>query len=263
MIWKSHVFYYTVCPRKYYLAYVKKTEVNPTKEMVHGNLSHKVREYISKNENKILKKIELTCSFEDIVSEYKKWYEDSLNYAVTENAADLEKLEIDIEEVNELLEKDLDLYFIGRSIGIKRTMNALGIERDELAFYLSPKNNYVEYKIIDKKTGFAGVIDRIKRSKNSFYPIEIKTGKPPVEDVYPSHRIQVAFSARLVEAKFRVPVNFAFIEYTQINELRPVLIDENLKKEVFAITDGIQKVNEGYIPQKIRHCGKCEYEGVC
>lgn len=263
MIWKSHVFYYTVCPRKYYLAYVKKIKVNPTKEMVYGNLFHKLREYISKNESKILKNIKLTYSFKEIISEYKNCYEDSLNYAITENARDLEILEIDMEDIDDILKKDLDLYFIGRAIRAKRTMDSLGIEKDELAFYLAPECNYVEYKIIDKKTGFAGIIDKIIRSKNEFFPIEIKTGKPPLEGVYYSHKIQACFSSILVENKFKIPVRLAFIDYTQINESRPVLIDEDLKKEVFRIKDEILKINEGYTPKKIQKCGQCEYKGVC
>ncbi|MCK4433593.1 MAG: Dna2/Cas4 domain-containing protein [Methanomicrobia archaeon] len=263
MIWKSHIFYYVVCPRKYYLAFVQRVKVSPTKEMVFGNLFHKVREYVSKNENKILKNVKVMYELEEIVSEYKKYYEDSLNYAVTENARDLERLEIDVEEVNDLLKKDLDLYFISRAIRAKRTMDSLGIEKDELAFYLAPEWNYVEYKIIDKKTGFAGIIDKIIRSKNEFYPVEIKTGKPLLEGVYHPHRIQACFSAILVENKFKIPVNLAFIEYTQINESRPVLIDESLKKEVFKIKEGILEIDNGCVPPKIQKCGQCEYKGVC
>jgi len=263
MIWKSHVFYYTVCPRKYYLAYVQKINVNPTKEMVYGNLFHKLREYISKNENKILKDVKITYNFEEIVSEYKKYYDDSLNYAITENAKDLDSLRIDMDDIDDILKKDIDLYFISRAIRAKRTMNSLGIEKEELAFYLAPEWNYVEYKIIDKKIGFAGIIDKIIRSKNEFYPVEIKTGKPPLEGVYYSHKIQACFSSILVENKFKIPVKLAFIEYTQISESRPVLIDESLKREVFEIKDEILKINEGYIPQKIQKCGQCEYKGVC
>ena len=263
MIWKSHIFYYAVCPRKYYLAFVKKIKVNPTKEMVFGNLFHKTREYISKNENKILRNVKMGYELEDIISEYRKFYDDSLNYAITENARDLEILDVDMEEINEAMEKDLELYFISRAIRAKRTMEALRIERDDLAFYLAPEWNYVGYRIIDKKTGFAGEIDRIIRAKNEFYPVEIKTGKPPVEGVYYPHKIQACFSAILVENRFKIPVRLSFVEYTQLNEMRPVFIDEDLKKDVLRMTNEISKINEGYIPSKINRCKTCEYKGVC
>ncbi|HDM22510.1 MAG TPA: Dna2/Cas4 domain-containing protein, partial [Methanomicrobia archaeon] len=110
---------------------------------------------------------------------------------------------------------------------------------------------------------FAGEIDRIIRAKNEFYPVEIKTGKPPVEGVYYSHKIQACFSTILVENRFKIPVRLSFVEYTQLNEMRPVFIDEDLKKDVLRMTNEISKINEGYIPSKINRCKTCEYKGVC
>ncbi len=263
MIWKSHVFYYAICPRKYYLAYVKEIRVPPTKEMVYGNLRHHLRESISKKEQEILRNVERTYSLQEITAEYERYYKDALNYAIVENAADLDRIGIDPEEAKTMLEKDRHLYFLTRAIRAQRTMEALDIERDELAFYLSPENNYVRYKIIDKSTGFAGVLDRIVRARNEFYPIEIKTGKPPQEGVYDVHEVQACFSALLVENKFQVPTNLAFVEYAQLNERRPVLIDESLKEKVFRIKDKILKIHDGYVPSKRKKCQKCEYQGVC
>jgi CRISPR-associated exonuclease Cas4 len=107
------------------------------------------------------------------------------------------------------------------------------------------------------------VIYRIIRAKNEFYPVELKTGKPPLEGVYPSHQIQLGFSAQLIERKFEITVPLGFIEYAQINELRPTLITEDLRDEVEAAKDEIRRINGGYIPPKIRNCEKCEYRKVC
>lgn len=260
-VWSSEIFAYAVCPVKYRLKYVDKVDVPPTREMVFGGLSHKLREALTKKENKILHGVRREYEISDVENEYMRYDDEISSYAISECARDLVKIGIEEQEALSFLTQDFALEVRVKAVRVLRTMNALGIEGESLAEYMAPPWRYVEYKILDKELAMACVVDRIERHAGTFYPIEIKTGKPPAEDVFWPQKIQLCSHAILVESHFATPVSFGFVEYTQVAEKRPVMVTDEMRKKVAGMRDGIR---EGVVGEKNTiSCASCEFRGVC
>lgn len=260
-VWSSEIFAYAVCPVKFKLKYVDKIDIPPTREMVFGGLSHKLREALTKKENKILHGVRREYGVSDIENEYMRYYDEISSFAMVECARDLRKIGVEEQEALDLITQDFTLEIRVKAVRVCRIMNAIGIEGENLAEYMAPPWRYAAYKIMDKELAMACVVDRIERHAGTFYPVEIKTGKPPAEDVFWPQKIQLSCHAMLVESHFAAPVSFGFVEYTQVAEKRPVMVTSEMRKKVEDMRDSIR---EGAIGEKNTiSCASCEYRGVC
>ncbi|MFQ5892062.1 MAG: CRISPR-associated protein Cas4 [Candidatus Methanofastidiosia archaeon] len=262
LIWVSELFSMAVCPQKHRLRYVLKLKVPPTEQMVLGAISHSTREMLFRRERDVLKKVKKKFEVSEIESEYEKLRDEICAYAIAQNAKDLDELQMDEGEILNFIEQDMRLEFALRAVRVMRVLQTLKLESSDLADFLSPPWKYVEYKIISKKLKLAGVIDRIERHANKYYPIELKTGKPPVEDVRFPHKIQIGCYALVMEDHFKIPVNFGFIEYTQLAEKRPILTNDELKDKVLELRDAILQGKEFKV-SKSKRCESCEFKEVC
>lgn len=259
MVEKREIYQYSYCPEKHKLQYRENVDVPPTKEMVLGVLLHTTREILEREEYSILKGIEKGFSFNDILKEYKKKKEEIFEYSVKKKASLVHNLS---DEELDFAREDLELLLHEKAIKTKRILSSYNVEKDNLAEFLCPPWKYVRYEMRSRKMKLRGTVDLIEHFGSFFYPVEVKTGKPPEGSVFKPDRLEVGCSTLLMEAHFKIPVPVGFVEYTRIWERRPVRIDEKLKETVLRVRDLILK--EKY-PEKEQtgKCAVCEYRGVC
>ena len=70
-------------------------------------------------------------------------------------------------------------------------------------------------------------------------PIELKTGKAPMQGVWPGHKIQVAVYQLLLESEMGMEVTEGYVRYLDYYQDRPVMLNVLLRKQVFALRDKI------------------------
>ncbi len=256
---KREIYQYAFCPEKHRLQYVKKVDVPPTREMVLGVLLHATREILGKEEYSILKKVKEDFSFKDILKEYKSRKNDLFELAMKKKASLVHRLS---EEDLDFAREDLHLLLYEKALRAKRVLQSHNLKEDDLAVYISPPWKYIKYEMKAKKMNLQGIADLIEHFGSFFYPVEIKTGTPPAENVFKPDKLETGCVAVLTEDHFKVPVVVGFVEYTRVWERRPVRIDEKLKTDVITTRDLILKQE---YPEKgyTKKCPTCEYRGVC
>ena len=139
----------------------------------------------------------------------------------------------------------------------------IGSEKHEKLQKLSQKNKdspqkYYNIYLTDYETGLVGLIDYFEFDGNEAYPVEIKTGNIPPEDIDEPHKLQVTAQAILIEKNFDFLVKKVKIIYTKHKKYieYPISIEDKLKvlKIVGKIRELIEKEE---IPQPTIHEGKC------
>jgi CRISPR-associated exonuclease Cas4 len=259
VVLKREIYQYTFCPEKHRLQYAEGIAVPPTNKMILGVLLHATREILEREEHAILKRVEKDFSFDTILEEYKGKKEAIFKSAMKKKASLVHRLS---EEELDFAEEDLDLLLHEKAVKAKRVVQTHLLDREPLAEYLSPPWKYVKYEMSAKKVRLQGTADLIEHFGSFFYPVEIKTGHAPEENMFKPDRMEIGCVALLMEDHFKVPVPVGFVEYTRIGERRPVRIDEKLKRTVLHVRDLI--LEKDY-PEKeyTGKCTACEYRGVC
>jgi len=139
----------------------------------------------------------------------------------------------------------------------------LGLKKHEKIQKLSQKNKdspqkYYNIYLTDYDTGLVGLIDYFEFDGNEAYPVEIKSGNIPPEDIEEPHKLQVTAQAILIEKNFGFLVKKVRIIYTKHKKMveYPLSIEDKLK--VLKIVGKINKLLENEeIPQPTDHKGKC------
>lgn len=95
----------------------------------------------------------------------------------------------------------------------------------------------------------------------------MKTGRPPVRGVWESDALQITAYALLIEKEFNREVLVGFVDYLQINQRRPVIVNSNLRERLWDVLEQINSMfYEGIIPeikQSTKKCKICEYADLC
>ena len=90
---------------------------------------------------------------------------------------------------------------------------------------------------------------------------------PPIKGVWDQDAIDLATNAILIEEEFETEVFVGFIDYTKINERRPVVMDVNIRKALFDIINEVKDIeyNKKVPTVKIndKKCGNCKYKNIC
>lgn len=258
MIQKREVYQYTFCPHKHKLEVIQKVDVPPTSRMVLGVLLHKIREVLENQEFTIIENIN-DAAFDQVIEAYNQQKLNVFKTAMKEKSQLVHQLS---DEDLEYAKKDLDLLLYEKALRTMRVLQTYHIKKKELAEYVSPPWKYVRYPMKSKKLQLEGIADLIEHFGSFFYPVELKTGKPPREGIFLQDKYEVGCTALLVEDHFKVPVPVGVIEYTQLGERRPVRIDNALRDKVCEVRDCI---TDRIYPDKeyTEKCRSCEYVKVC
>lgn len=250
---------YSFCPRSLYISHVLGLEPEPSRKRSLGLIGHAIRKELSLRQSKLLRNIQnsddikilLLDELNSILKDVPHIYKEMLQDIETEDLIPIVHNEI-VAEIKTISEK---LEIMMKEVGI---YNALKI--------ITPWR--VEYSIESNKLGFSGRIDKVMKDEH-YIPIEIKTGEAP-EGVWEGNRLQTCAYAMLLEEKFRLKrvIPFGYVEYTRVQERRPVMTTEQLRRRVINARDEIIGILEGKIPDICPHgsgrkCDSCGYKERC
>jgi len=250
---------YSFCPRIIYLSKVLKLKPKPSAEIEKGLIGHAIRKELSLRQAKIIGKVKsideikfiLLKELEDILDDIPHIYKDKLETIDLEEYMPKVKPEI-LSEI-EIMQKRLTTMI--KKFGI-----------DESLRRVTPWK--IEFSIRSEKLKLSGRIDKVMKEKEIYIPIEIKTGTPP-EFTWEGDKLQTCGYGILLEDKFNKKVPYGFVEYTRIQENRPVLMTEKLRREVIYTRDKILEILNGKVIPKVsnfsneRKCKNCSFREKC
>ncbi len=250
---------YTFCPRSIYLSRVLKIKARPTEEQTRGLVGHAVRKELSMRQARLLGRIHhpdeleilLLQELEQIMQDFPHIYKNMLKGVNYERFIP----DIKTEVLNEIGTISTKLGLLVEEIGIEKALKLITPWR-------------VEYYIKSDQLAITGRVDKVML-EDTYIPIEIKTGQPS-DGIWKGDRLQTCAYAMLLEDKFNLkdPIPYGFVEYTRIQERRPIMTTEKLRREVIDTRDAIIEILQGKIPDigpsaTDKKCKSCGYKEIC
>ena len=254
---RSHMY----CPMKLYL----QTHIdNAVNNDIQLNIELKkikidTQDLIQKNMRKLKKEMNIV-KIEDVLSE------NIANYLET-TFSSIQTMDLDI-TTEQIIEINNETYFNVKlqALKSKQAMELLDKNGFAIVDMFFPNCMY-SYLLKDSELELIGLCDKIEIVDGKYYPITIKHSTPPLKGVWDQDAIDVAANAILIEEEFETEVFVGFVDYTKINERRPVVIDVNIRKALFEIINEVKDIeyNKKVPTVKIndKKCGNCEYKNIC
>ncbi|MEM2918296.1 MAG: CRISPR-associated protein Cas4 [Candidatus Altiarchaeota archaeon] len=253
----SDINRYVFCPRTIYFSNVLKIAPKLSIEQEKGILGHAIRKEFSLRQAKIIAKIKdideirpiLMEELGNILRDIPHIYREKIETIEIEKILPEIKPEI-VEEIK-IMEKR-----------VRATIEKFGIT--EALRRVTPWK--VEFSLRSERMKLSGRVDKVMKDE-SYFPIEIKTGNP-AESIWDADRLQVCAYAMLLEEKLNVRIPYGFVEYTRIQERRPVMTSEKLRRNVLYTRDKIFEILSGELPEICPHgsgkkCESCGFKDVC
>ena len=261
MINVSSIRSYMYCPMKLYLQNHVDTQENSEIQL---NLELKkikidTQDLIQKNMRKLKREMNIT-EIEDILSENVANYLES-------TFTSIQNMDLGLTN-DQIIEINNETYFNIKlqALKSKQAMELLGKNGFAIVDMFFPNCMY-SYLLKDTRLEMIGLCDKIEIVDGKYYPISIKHSNPPLKGVWDQDMMDLAANAILIEEEFETEVFVGFVEYSKINERRPVVMDVNVRKSLF---DKINEVKEIEYNKKVptvkindRKCGNCEYKNIC
>jgi CRISPR-associated exonuclease Cas4 len=171
-----------------------------------------------------------------------------------------------IEELRKELVNEINLNLKILSIKVTQAMKILDKDGDEVKGLFFPSCMY-NYLIRDMGLDLIGVIDKIEVEKGNYFPISLKSSKPPIKGVWDGDLMEVIANGLLIEQEFNTYTTVGYVDYLKIGERRAVIIDTDARKGFFKVLTHINRiVEDGEIPNvktNLKKCEKCEYKELC
>jgi CRISPR-associated protein Cas4 len=254
---------YVWCPYQVYLKKVRKIRPPPTPQMVRGILVHKVKEDVSNSERILLEnRVNESSSIEEIRKViFNNAYQCAKN-AVLRDRSSLEGVGLDPMDILSELKKDLYYDSISTAARLKRALERADLHTALEMMYPECK---MECMLEDRELDLRGRIDRYEHVGDVTIPIDYKSGNFKGE-VTDSQRVQIAAYAIMLERGLNTRVPFGLIEYTNLDRILPVIVDQYARNEVMEILDKVKKiVYEKKEPEKNRdwRCDYCSFKEHC
>jgi len=238
---------YLYCKRKLFLEQIRGYREIPKESLVKGSIRHQLHDKINKAEQGIVTSIEEETPLEELQELYKR------NYSA-------------------ILRKIIDIWPIvleetkARADNIFNFIQTRHLFGKELWQALIPKIES-EFWISSEKLQLKGVIDQLQKYENNFIPIELKTGKLPQQGIWPSHRIQLAAYALLLEDKFGMRVKEGFVHYLDYGQKKQLVMNPFLRQEVIDLTKKvIALLKSKELPDfclNKNKCNSCGLKDIC
>lgn len=250
---------YSFCPRVVYLSKILNLVPEFDPERTRGLISHAVRKELSIRQYRLLGRIKdigelntvLVLELDRILEDAPHIYVDLLGVIEYNRYIPVLRREI-LEEIKVMENK---LEFIVEKRGLEGALSIVTPWR-------------VEYTVRSSRLSLSGRIDKVMRDPG-YMPVELKTGSVP-DGVWEGDRLQACAYAMLLEdnLKLKEPIPFSFVEYTRVQEKRPVRTTEQLRRRVLETRDEIGYILDGNIPEICPHgsgrkCQSCGYKRQC
>ena len=229
MIKVSSIKQHMYCPMKLYIKTHVDTSENKDYQLAREikKLKIDIQDLIQKNMRKVKKEMVLT-EIENVLSENIDPYIKS-----TTNSIKSMNIGLEASQINEIID---NAYFNIKitALKTKQAMTILDRHAFEVMDMFFPNCMY-SYLIKDQSLGVIGMCDKIEIVDGKYYPILLKSGKPPVKGVWDSDAIEIVANAILIEEEFGNDVYVGFVDYEKIGDRRPVVMDVDLRKSYFNI----------------------------
>ncbi len=282
MISLTSIKTYMFCPLKLYLEHNLDEKIN--NEDIHLNKTMKqtridLQDLLQRNIQRLKKEMSLTDIENTLNSNIEDYLKNSI--AILENSIDVNKNN----EYNDELKNDEDfknlkklnqfktdlkneISFNLKLLSLKSQKAMRTIEKDgEEIFELFFPNSMYRYLIRDKKLEIIGIADKIEIINGKYFPISIQSSNPPLKGVWDGDAIVLVANALLIEQEFETEVFVGFVDYVNIGDRRPVVMDADLRKSLFKIISEIKSImNEGILPEfniSYQKCYNCDYNEIC
>ena len=192
---------------------------------------------------------------------------ENIDHYIKSTAESIKSMDLGLEasQIDEIVD---NAYFTIKmtSLKTKQAMTILDKNAFEVIDMFFPNCMY-SYLIKDRSLDIIGICDKIEIVDGKYYPVLLKSGKPPLKGVWDQDAIELAAHALLIEEEFATDVYIGFVDYEKIGDRRPVVMDVDLRKSYFKVlrevketVENEKKPNAKRSPKK---CEKCEYEEMC
>ena len=218
-----------------------------------------IQDLIQKNMRKIRKDMTLT-EIESILSENIYPY-------IKSTAQSIKSMNLGLEasQINEIID---NAYFNIKitSLKAKQAMTILDKNAFEVIDMFFPNCMY-SYLIKDQSLDIIGICDKIEIVDGKYYPVLLKSSKPPLKGVWDQDAIELVANAILIEEEFSTDVYVGFVDYEKIGDRRPVVMDVDLRKSYFNVLREVKEIIENKkmpnVKKSPKKCEKCEYKDIC
>lgn len=255
---KTHMY----CPMKLYI----QTHVDSNENIDYQlavetkKLKIDIQDLIQKNMRKIKKDMSLP-EIENRLSE-------NINHYIESNAKSI--MEIDLNnEYPEIINEIVDITYFNikiTALKINQAMNMLDKDAFTITDMFFPNCMY-SYMLKDAQLELIGVCDKVEIIDGKYYPVSIKSSRPPLKGVWDQDAIELAAHAILLEEEFDTEIFVGFVYYEKIDERRPVVMDVNLRKGLFEVMREVKEITENNKLPNVRmsekKCRNCKYKDIC
>lgn len=257
---------YLYCPRLLFLQKVLELEEVPKDVVVLGSVRHEAFDLINKKDMDVVTKITNSMDINAINRLFEKNYTRYLKEVIIKNKPSIRDANLTIMDVFKKSWNSIHLEAKTRSNNVFNFISKYQIYGMNLWNLLSPKIKS-EFKIDSDKLQLKGIIDQVHLYENSYVPFELKTGKAPIDGIWPGHRVQIGAYAMLLEEKFKIPVKEGFVHYLDQQKIRAITINEFLKEEIICLTKEVQELLENKsLPEQCfnkNKCKSCSLNSIC
>lgn len=257
---------YLYCKRKLFLEKVLGLYEGPKEAPIKGTVRHMVYEEINNAEERLVTSITKKHTFDDMLSLYTNAYSMIIRRVLEQQKYTLKSVKISklkvFREIWPIFQQEAKL----RARNISNFIQKHNIFGNELWENLTPKIKS-ELKIISENLNLIGKIDQLEIHKEMIIPVELKTGSSPTEGIWPSHRVQVAAYALLLEEQYSQKVNQGSVFYLDQNIRRTLVINPFMKEEVIELRKEVEALLSSKQPPEFAEnqnkCSKCGLKEHC
>lgn len=263
----SSINEYLYCPLKLYLKHHLEFEDSENKKIHVSDNHNKILAHLNSDYSDIIRKNLIMVHKDMNASQISETLFQDVPYLLNKS---LESYEFEDETARDSLYKELekDLKVENTILALKIHKILLKTQRDpkEIAEMLFPPT-LQSYLIRDKNLEISGNVDKIEIIDGKYYPITRKIKNPPLRGVWDSDALEIAAYALLIEREFDTEVLVGFVNYINLGDKRPVVVDSELREGLFIVIDAIRGItNQGDFPEvniNPKKCETCNYLEIC
>lgn len=257
---------YLYCPRKLFLERVLGIAEAPKDVMILGSVKHRVFDMFNGEEANVVCSIKREASHEEIRDSYTSCFSNILRRAIMNSRNQFKMAGLSpMDAFNEFLP-----FFAreaeSRALFVHSFMKKHRLHGEDLWNKLSPKIKS-EYKVTSESLDLSGKIDRIEIYEGSLVPVELKSGSPPKEGAWESHKVQLAAYALLLEDLFNTSIPEGFVYYVDSGKRVSVFINPFLKDQVRSLVVQVRSLLSSKVPPVIAEnknkCSSCSLREKC
>ena len=250
------------CPMKLYIQKHVDTSENIDYQLAleTKKLKIDISDLIQKNMRKIKKNMALP--------EIENALSDNINHYIESNAQTIHEIDSD-NEYPEIIRDIMDNTYFNIKITALKLYQAMNM-LDKDAFAIADMffaNCMYSYLLKDPQLELIGICDKVEIIDGKYYPVSLKSSKPPLKGVWDQDAIELVAHAILLEEEFDTEIFVGFVYYEKIDEKRPVVMDVNLRKGLFEVMREVKEITDNKklpnIKKNPRKCKQCKYNGIC